>query len=199
MSSPPASSRDLTPLSTWLGSGPRQIIIFGGASLVLFAAGLELTEGVGEILTDIDLKPFFIPYILIALVRYPNPTLSIGLGAALGEGLLDVAEGYELEDPIGFIGYVVGFTVFGWYLHRVASDPGSRRAQVLAAIFGALVQATFEGLAFLAIATDANLVAVAISIAGNTITHGVLLGAIPLVLLYPPLVTRLSRVSDEDC
>ena len=61
--------------------------------------------------------------ILLFLTGYTIPTLSVGLGGAIGEGILDVFEGYELDDPIGFLGYVLGFTAFGWYLKSVAEDP----------------------------------------------------------------------------
>jgi hypothetical protein len=160
----------------------------------LFAAGLLLTEAPGELALDVDLKPFFVPYLLIAAMRYGLPTLSVGLGAAMGEGVLDIVEGYELDDPIGFIGYVVGFTLFGWYLHRVADDPTARRAQVTAAVLGALVQAAFEGLAFVLFATDAHTLDAVASVLGNTLTHGVVLGAIPLVRLYPWLAPSLDFV-----
>jgi hypothetical protein len=164
---------------------PLRLIGIGVLSGLLFAAGLLITEAPGEIATDVDLKPFFLVYLLVAVCRYGVPTLAAGLGAAVGEGVLDVFEGYELDDPIGFIGYVVGFTVFGWYLHRIAEDPSDRRAQVVAAVLGAFAQALAEGLAFLAIDTDAGVMAAAVSVGGNTVTHGIVLGAIPLVLLYP--------------
>jgi hypothetical protein len=164
---------------------PLQVVGVGIASGLLFAVGLLVTEAPGELALDVDLKPFFLPYLVIAAFRYGMPTLSAGLGAAIGEGVLDLVEGYELDDPIGFVGYAVGFTVFGWYLHRVASDPGSRRVQVVAAVLGAFAQAAFEGLAFLVFAADASPTAALVSVAGNTVTHGVLLGAIPLVLCYP--------------
>ena len=180
--------------TVYRGVGSLRLIGMGCLSALLFAAGLLITEAPGELALDVDLKPFFLPYLLIAAMRYGMPTLSVGLGAALGEGVLDIVEGYELDDPIGFIGYVVGFTLFGWYLHRVAPDPTARRAQVTAAVLGALAQAAFEGLAFVLFATDADTLDAVTSVLGNTLTHGVLLGAIPLVWLYPWLAPSLDAV-----
>jgi len=176
------------------GVGSLRLIGVGCLSALLFAAGLLLTEAPGELALDVDLKPFFLPYLLIAAMRYGLPTLSVGLGAAMGEGVLDIVEGYELDDPIGFIGYVVGFTLFGWYLHRVADDPTARRTQVTAAVLGALAQAAFEGLAFVMFATDAHILDAVVSVLGNTLTHGVVLGAIPLVWLYPWLAPYFDSV-----
>jgi len=175
------------------GIDPLLLVGVGLTSGLAFAVGLLLTEAPGELALDVDLKPFFLPYLLIAVVRYGLPTLSAGLGAAIGEGVLDLVEGYELDDPIGFIGYVVGFTIFGWYLHRVALDPTGRRAQVIAAVLGAFGQATFEGLAFFMFATTANPLDAALSVVGNTVTHGVVLGAVPFVLLYPWLAQYVER------
>ena len=86
-----------------------KILAYGIASSILFGIGLLITEFlIGEVALDVDLKPFFIPYILIAINRFGLSTMSIGLGAAIGEGVLDVFEGYELDDPIGFLGYFLG-------------------------------------------------------------------------------------------
>lgn len=179
------------------GGSPLRMIGIGVVSCLLFIAGLLLTEAPGEVATDVDLKPFFLVYLLVAVCRFGFPTLSAGLGAAVGEGVLDVFEGYELDDPIGFIGYVVGFTVFGWYLHRVAGDPSDRRAQVVAAVLGAFAQAFAEGVAFLAIDADAGVTAAAVSVGGNTVTHGVVLGAIPLVLLYPTVAGYVGTEAND--
>ncbi|RLM57242.1 hypothetical protein DVK02_05530 [Halobellus sp. Atlit-31R] len=164
----------------------------GVASALLFVSGLLVTEAVGEVALDVDLKPFFLPYLLIALARYGVPTLSIGLGAGIGEGLLDVFEGYELDDPIGFLGYVLGFTVFGWYLNEIADDPTAVRSLSVGAILGAFVQALFEGFAFFIFGSTAGLSQALLSVVGNTATHGVVLGAIPLVLLYPVVRERVG-------
>ena len=159
--------------------------LLGVASAVLFMIGLLLSESFGEFALDIDLKPFFLPYLLIALSRYGIPTLSVGLGGAIGEGILDVFEGYELDDPIGFLGYALGFTAFGWYLKSVADDPRAPLSLTVGAVLGAFVQAVFEGIAFLVFEASADPLNAVFSVAGNTITHGVLLGAVPLGLILP--------------
>ncbi|WP_313691516.1 hypothetical protein [Halorarum halobium] len=170
----------------------RTVLALGLLSALLFGLGLQVTEAAGEFAVDVDLKPFFIPYLLVGLARFGIPTLSVGLGAALGEGVLDVFEGYELDDPIGFIGYVVGFVVFGWYLDQRTADPTSSRSLVVAAVLGALAQAVFEGSAFLIFDPSAGPLAATLSVLGNTVTHGVLLGAIPLVLLHDPVRRRFG-------
>jgi hypothetical protein len=166
--------------------------MLGLASLALFAVGLLVTEAPGELALDVDLKLFFVPYLLIASVRFGIPTLSVGLGAALGEGVLDVFEGYELDDPVGFIGYVLGFTAFGWYLDA-ADDPERPRTLAVGAVLGAAVQAAFEATAFLIFEPTASRVDATVSLLGNTVTHGVLLGAVPLVLLYPHVRDRIEE------
>jgi len=175
----------------------RLVVLIGVLSGVLFMIGLVASEAPGEMALDIDLKPFFIPYLLIAVAGYWTPTLAAAVGAAAGEGLLDVFEGYELDDPIGFVGYVVGFTLFGWYLHRVASDPADRRAQVVAALLGAFGQAAFEGAAFYVFATRAGPIDAVLSVLGNTVIHGVVLGAVPLLILYPVIEDRARDVASE--
>ena len=175
-------------------SRPIKLVAYGTASGVLFGTGLLLTESLGELAFDVDLKPFVLPYLLIAVTRFGLPTLSVGLGAALGEGILDIFEGYELDDPIGFLGYVFGFTVFGWYLHKVAEEPTSWRSLSVGAILGAFVQAFFEGAALFALNSAVAPSNVTVEILGNTVTHGIILGAIPLVFLFravPDLDERL--------
>jgi hypothetical protein len=172
-------------------------VLLGVAGAVLFAAGLLVTESLGEVAVDVDLKPFFLPYLLIAGARYGLQTMSVGLGAAIGEGVLDIFEGYELDDPIGFIGYVVGFLTFGWYLHNVAEDPTSARSMSVAALLGAFVQACFEAAAFLAF-DAAGVRGAVVSVLGNTLTHGLLLGAIPLVVLAPVYRERIDEWTSPD-
>jgi hypothetical protein len=164
-------------------ASPRLLVtLFVVASVVFFLAS-AVTEQVPEIGTDVDLKAFFLIYLLVALVPYGLATLSVGIGMAVGEGAYDVIEGYELDDPFGFVGYVLGIVTFGWVLH-VAGDPTDRRWQVAAAVSGAAVQATFEGIAFYVL-SDAGAVTAFLSILGNTLSHGLLLGAVPFVLLLP--------------
>lgn len=176
-----------------------KILAYGIASSILFGIGLLITEFlIGEVALDVDLKPFFIPYILIAINRFGLSTMSIGLGAAIGEGVLDVFEGYELDDPIGFLGYFLGFTVFGWYLHEVADDPTQLRSLTLGAALGAFVQAVFEASAFLIFKSTAGSFDAVVSTVGNTITHGLLLGAIPLLILVQSFPTLKSRISNSN-
>ncbi|MFC7141355.1 hypothetical protein ACFQMA_16140 [Halosimplex aquaticum] len=176
------------------GPGPMaRNAMLGAASAVLFILGLLITESFGETAVDVDLKPFFAPYLLIAVARFGIPTLSVGLGAALGEGVIDVFEGYELDDPVGFIGYVVGFTAFGWYVHEVSTDPRRPRSLLVGATLGAFVQAAFEGVAYLAFEASAGYVGASVSVVGNTAAHGVILGGLPLVVLLPRVSDRLER------
>ncbi|WP_136603487.1 hypothetical protein [Salinigranum halophilum] len=161
-------------------------------SLFAFAGGLLVTESVGEVGTDIDFKPFFIPYLFIVITRFGPPTLLIGLGAAIGEGILDIFEGYEIDDPVGFVGYVLGFVLFGWYLHEVADDPTSWRALTGAALLGAFVQAFFEAFAYFVFDPSAGGTQAGLSLLGNTLSHGFLLGAVPLVLLAPAVQDYLA-------
>jgi hypothetical protein len=163
-----------------------------GVSAALFFVASVVTEGFGELALDVDFKLFFLLYVLLAAVPYGLATLSVAIGGAMGEGAYDVIEGYELDDPFGFVGYVLGFVTFGWILHQVAPDPSDRRWQALAAVTGALIQATFEGVAFL-ILGDVNVGGAVLSVLGNTVTHGVVLGAVPLVVCYPVLNERIAR------
>jgi hypothetical protein len=164
-------------------ASPRLVVtLFVVASVAFFLAS-AVTEQVPEFATDVDLKAFFLIYLLVALVPYGLATLSAGIGMAVGEGAYDIIEGYELDDPFGFVGYVLGIVTFGWVLH-VAGDPTDRRWQVAAAVAGAGVQATFEGVAFLVL-SDAGVPVALFSVLGNTVTHGLVLGAVPLVLLLP--------------
>jgi len=167
-----------------VGASLKRLVTLLTVGAVVFALGVGVAELGGELGNDVDFKPFFLVYLLVALVSFGGPTLALGLGAAMGEGVHDLIEGYEADEPLGFIGFIVGFAVFGWLLHRVAPDPGDRRWQVSAAVVGAFVQALFEGFAFLFV-TDVTPVEAGMSVAGNTVTHGVVLGAIPFVLLYP--------------
>lgn len=194
----PASEGDAKPPADSESPLPAMRTIVGLAlsSAVLFAVGLEVTEAAGEFALDIDLKPFFVPYLLITFVRFRVSILAVGTGAAIGEGVLDMFEGYELEDPMGFIGYFFGFATFGWYLTRVADDPTAARSQTVAAVLGAFVQAVFEGTAFLVFESEAGTADAAASVLGNTVTHGIVLGAVPLLVLYPYVQERVRLPID---
>lgn len=183
-----AATRDST--GTVTGTAWR-LTRYAGVGAVLFVAGLTASEAVGEIALDIDLKPFFLPFLVIATGSFDGRTLAASVGAAVGEGFLDLLEGYELDDPFGFLGYVLGFTVFGWVLLELAPDPGDRRWQLLACLGGAATQAVFEGVAFYAL-SGAGAREATLSVVGNTVTHGVLLGALPFVALYPAVRQRFG-------
>jgi hypothetical protein len=185
--SEPDATTDADPGADLSPIGLGRALLLGVVSAVLFGVGLYFTELVPEVLTDVDLKPFFVPYLLIAAVPFGIPTLSIAFGGAVGEGFLDIFEGYELDDPFGFLGYVFGFFVFGWFLENVAEDPTDRSTLAVAALLAALVQALFEGVALVIFGAESGPVDAVVSVLGNTVTHGLLLGAVPLVVLYPLL------------
>lgn len=168
-------------------------MVIAGISAVLFVGGLLLTEfaGVPEFFGDTDFKPFFLAYLLAALLPYGAATLSVGFGMALGEGILDVVEGYAADDPFGFVGYVVGLWAFAYVLHELG-DPDNRLHMSVAAIVGAFVQIAIEGVAYLLIDGE-TLAFYAINVFGNTVTHGVVLGFVPLLFVYPLLHGRLER------
>jgi len=167
------------------------VALVGVAAGVSFLLGTWATELVGEFGSDVDMKPFFIPYLLLAVFPFGRLIWATSVGSAVGEGVLDLFEGYELDEPFGFVGYIIGFLVFAWLLHEVAPQPADRRWQIGAALAGALVQATFEGLAFLLI-EDLPFSTALVSVLGNTVTHGLLLGALPLIVLYPVVLDRFG-------
>ncbi|MFB6175663.1 MAG: hypothetical protein ABEI99_00695 [Halobaculum sp.] len=170
-----------------------RLMVVTGIVAVLFMGSLLLTEfaGVPEILGDTDWKSFFIPYMFVALLPYGYATLSVGFGAALGEGILDVVEGYAPDDAFGFAGYVIGFWAFGYVLHQWG-DPNNKYHLTVAAIFGAFVQILIEGIGYLAVAGE-SVPFYIINVIGNTVTHGIVLGAIPLLVIYPLLQGRIER------
>jgi hypothetical protein len=157
-----------------------------GLAALLFVGALLLSEPLGEIPPDIDFKPFFVVYALVALLPWGRATVAAAVGAAVGEGLLDLVEGYEADDPFGFVGYVVGFTVAGYFM----DDPDDFTRVAVGAVLGAFVQAVLEGLSLRFVGGE-TVAAAATSAAANTLTHGVLLGVIPLV---PTLVALRGRV-----
>ncbi len=183
----PASVRDRRGVVWYVG--------VAAASGLVFVAGLAVTEPLGEVAVDVDLKPFFLPVLPATLLPYGMTSRSVASGAAVGEALLDVLEGYEVDDPFGFLGYVAGFLAFAWIVHRVAPAPTDRRWLVVAALVGALVQAAFEGLAFLLVG-GVGPAGAAASVAGNTLTHGLLVGALPLIALVAVVESRVRAVGD---
>ncbi|MDY6780613.1 MAG: hypothetical protein SV760_08750, partial [Halobacteria archaeon] len=98
------------------------LVVIAGLTAVLFAGGLALAEGVPEFGVDIDLKPFFIVYTVILFVPWGTPTIATAVGATIAEGLLDIIEGYEPDEPFGWAGYIVAFTFLGWYWKDVDLD-----------------------------------------------------------------------------
>ncbi|MFC7068204.1 hypothetical protein [Halobaculum lipolyticum] len=169
-----------------------RVLLYGALAAGVFAAGLLVTEPAGELGLDIDFKPFFLPYLVIAAIRFDERAVAASVGAAVGEGVLDLVEGYELDDPFGFVGYVVGFLVFGWVLREVAPDESDRRWQALACVCGAGTQAAFEGAAFYLL-SDSGVSEALVSVVGNTVTHGVVMGAVPFVLLAPAVLRRFGE------
>lgn len=166
-----------------------QFAMVMGTSAVLFFLALLPLELIPEIPVDIDMKPFFIPLILVALLPVGRATLAVGLGVALGEGLRDLMEGYELDDPFGFVGYIVAFVIAGYV---IAARPLNRALLALGAIVCGGVQAAFEAGTFLLFGEESVPVALT-SLLGNTLTHGVLWGALPLMYFAPRLHGRFER------
>lgn len=154
-----------------------------------FFLALTLLEAVPEIPVDIDAKPFFIPVALAALVPLGRPVLAVAVGAMAGEFLRDVLEGFEIDDTIGALGYVVGFTLAGYV---VGQRPLSRVRLSAAVLLAAAVHAVIEASAL--VLFDSELLTVAVwSAIGNTIGDGVLLGVFPLLGLMPLLYGRIER------
>ncbi len=149
---------------------------------VLFFLVLLPFEMMPEIPVDIDFKPFFVPLALCALLP-SRMGLAIGLGVALGEGMRDLMEGYELDDPIGFVGYIAGF----WTASKIyAVAPRSSVILIFGAIMCGFVQGIIEASSFLLFGAEGLAVTIESAI-GNTITHGLIWGAIPVLFLVPAL------------
>jgi len=160
-----------------------------GVSAVLFFLTLIPTEIIPEIPVDIDFKAFFVPLVLVALLPVGRPTLAIALGVALGEGIRDLMEGYEIDDPIGFIGYIVGFLAAGYV---IGIRPMNKVVLTIGAVICAGLQASIEATSFIVFGEEGISVA-AMTALGNTITHGIIMGAIPALFLVPALHGRIER------
>ncbi len=169
-------------------SAPKLVVI-AGLTAVLFFFGLLVTERIPEIPVDIDQKPFFIPFLLVALLPLGPPAWAVGLGAALGEGFGDILEGYEPDDAFGFVGYIICFVLAGYIIRN---RPRNWGLVIVACIVGAGIQAIIEASTFLLFGEEALTVAIW-SAVGNTITHGVIWGVIPLLILIPLLHGRIER------
>lgn len=171
-------------------SSPAKLIVLAVLSAVLFFLSLVPLEAIPEIPVDIDQKAFFIPLVLIALLPKGAPTVAIALGAALGEGIRDLMEGYELDDPIGFVAYVIAFTIAGYV---IGGQPRSWLRLTLASVVAGFVQAAIEASSFLIFGEEGLRVTI-ISALGNTVTHGIIGGAIPLLILVPLLHGRIEHL-----
>lgn len=165
------------------------LVVIAGLTAVLFAGSLAIGEGLGEIPPDIDWKAFFVVYTVIVFVPWGTPTIAAAVGATLAEGILDLFEGMAPDEPFGWVGYVVGFTVAGYFMR----DPSNKVKLVIGAILGAFVQFAIEGLGLVLVAGDAWSVYLT-ALAGNTITHGIILGAIPLIPTVAALRGRMERI-----
>ncbi|MFB6069117.1 MAG: hypothetical protein ABEJ90_04240 [Halobacterium sp.] len=165
------------------------LVVIAGMTAVLFAGGLGLI-GFYEIPPDIDFKPFFIVYAVIFFVPWGTPTIASALGATAAEGLLDLIEGAGPDDPFGWVGYAIGFTVFGWMTKNAEHDEWLRLG--VAATVAAFLQIAIEGIAFLIVEGKAvSFYATVVS--ANTVTHGVIMGAI----LLPPTLSALQGRVEE--
>ncbi len=106
-----------------------------------------------------------------------------------GEFLRDLLEGYEIDDPIGAVGYVIGFVVGGYIIN---DHPQNKFLLFIGATMAGFIHAAIEATAFLLFDTETVWVAVWATI-GNTITDGIIMGAIPLILIMPRLQGRIER------
>ena len=156
---------------------------------VTFFLGLTLFEAIPEIPVDIDFKPFFIPMSFAALVPMGWPLFAVSLGGLLGEFLRDLLEGYEIDDPIGAVGYVIGFYIAGYI---VGNHPLNKIRVAIAAATAGFIHAAIEATAFILFSQETVYIAFWSAI-GNTITDGIILGAIPTPFIVPQLYGRVER------
>jgi len=166
-----------------------KLMVVAALTAVLFFFGLLLFERIPEIPVDVDFKPFFIPLLFVALLPFGRTTMAVALGAALGEAIGDILEGYEIDDPIGFVGYFVGFALAGWV---IANRPLNWARLTGAAMLAGTAQAFIEASSFLIFGAEALSVAV-LSALGNSFIHGFLLGVLPLIPLVFALHGRIER------
>ncbi|MDY6764246.1 MAG: hypothetical protein SV377_00920, partial [Halobacteria archaeon] len=127
------------------------LIVIAGLTAVLFAGGLALSEGAGELGVDIDWKPFFVVYAVILFIPWGTPTIAAAVGGMLAEALGDIFEGAAPDDPFGWVGYVVGFALFGYL---VKDDTSDYTRMAVAAVAGGFVQIAIEGLWVFAIGLE---------------------------------------------
>jgi hypothetical protein len=118
-----------------------KLIIVGVLSTVSFFILLTFTEAIPEIPVDIDFKPFFLPMSLIALVPSGCAAFAVSVGAMLGEFLRDMLEGYEIDDPIGAVGYVIGFFSSAYV---IGNHPLNKVRVFIACLVAGFVHAVIE-------------------------------------------------------
>jgi hypothetical protein len=155
---------------------------------VTFAIGLFLFDFF-EIPVDVDFKPFFIPLVIAILVPNGWPLVAVAFGSVLGEALRDFFEGYEIEDIPGLIGFFIAFILAGYL---IGNDPLNKTRVFLVATFTGILQAAFEAATFLFFG-DVGVWVAAWSWFGNSVTHGIIMGAIPTIWLVPQLHGRVER------
>ncbi|MBW4648784.1 MAG: hypothetical protein KME06_08785 [Kastovskya adunca ATA6-11-RM4] len=166
-----------------------KLIIVGVLSSVSFFILLTLTEAIPEIPVDIDFKPFFLPMSLIAVVPTGCAAFAVSVGAMLGEFLRDMLEGYEVDDPIGAVGYVVGFFASAYV---IGNHPLNKVRIFIACLLAGFLHAAIEATSFIIFDSETFYVAVWAAI-GNTITDGLIGGAIPTIFIVPRLYGRIER------
>ena len=101
----------------------------------------------------------------------------------------DLLEGYEIDDPIGAVGYVIGFFIAGYI---VGNHPLNKIRVAIAAAAAGFIHAAIEATAFILFSQETVYIAFWSAI-GNTITDGIILGAIPTPFVVPQLYGRIER------
>jgi hypothetical protein len=172
------------------GTSAPKVMVVSALVAVLFFLGLMVSERIPEIPVDIDFKPFFIPFLFLALLPRGLPSFGIAIGAAVGEGIADILEGYEVDDVFGFAGYVLAFVIAGYMMK---GQPLNWPRVGMACIVGGLVQAVIEASAFLVFGEE-GLGVTLTTAAGNTVTHGLVLGALVTVPLVRALHGRVEHL-----
>ncbi|MDZ7746958.1 MAG: hypothetical protein U5K28_10795 [Halobacteriales archaeon] len=81
-------------------------------------------------------------YTVIVFVPWGTPTIAAAVGATMAEGILDFFEGLEPDEPFGWAGYIVGFTIAGYFM----KDPSNKVKLAIGAVLGGFIQFAIEGL-----------------------------------------------------
>lgn len=167
-----------------------KLMVVAALVAVLFFFGLMIFERIPEIPVDVDFKPFFIPFLFLALLPRGAPAFAVAIGAAVGEAIGDIIEGYEVDDPFGFAAYIIGFAVAGYL---IGGKPMNKMKVIVGCLIGALVQAVIEASAFI-VFDEEGLGVAALSALGNTGTHGIVLGSLVTIPLIYALHGRIERL-----